>query len=298
MIQTNTQQFKSLKRTLDVIGTDDMKPLDIAKLFEESSMEDAYEDDVEYGGIGLLKYKPEGQNVSLGQITEGGTKRYWARTFALGLGFSEESLDDNKYSGKVLKPAKRLRASADKTKEIDGFSVLNLSTSSTAIGGYDSLPLAYASHKIVSGGTESNLLTYMTPSQPALMAARVKAAGIKGPNGIKQGVKMTEIFCPVVQEDVWKQITSADRVVGSNFNDPNVTKGYGLKINGVIWMDDYSATQWGIKTDAENGFRWKNRKKTWTNSWVDSSATVLYYAVYYRADFGWSNWRCWLQGNT
>lgn len=299
MIITNSTQYKALKKTLDKITTDQLNvEQPFRKVFDVSGMEDAYIDDLEVGGTALLQQKAETAPMALGTIVFGGTARYLARTFALAVGLSEESLDDNKYSAKCLAPAKRLNASAKKTQEIDAESVFSNSTNSAVTGGYDNLPLASASHKIAAGGTFSNILTYATPSVAAVINARVAAMKLPDPNGLVEGRELEGIICPIDLEDVWRTILETQKLPGSNWNDKNVTNGYGLKIYPFKYMSASSATQYLFKLKVENGLRWLDRKKIESRSWVENSCTTMYHGVLYRAAFGWSDPRCVLQGNT
>jgi hypothetical protein len=299
MIITNSQQFQTLKATLDKITTDNLSQKEtFQEFYDVGKMSDAYIDDLEVGGTTLAQEKPEGQPMALSRIVIGGTKRYWARTIALAVGLSEESLDDNKYSSKCLQPAKRLTASVKKTREIDAYSVINNSTNTAATGGFDNLALASASHVIPAGGTYSNILTYLSPSVPAIVNARIAARKLPDPNGLAEGVELKYLLCPLEQEDIWKILLGTAQMPGGNWNDKNPISGSGIKVISSKWMSQSSTTQWGLVTDAENGLRWLDRKKPENRSWVDDSCTVMYHGILYRCAFGWSNPRTWLQGNT
>jgi hypothetical protein len=84
---------------------------------------------------------------------------------------------------------------------------------------------------------------------------------------------------------------------GTNFNDLNVVKGYGLKLLPIKWLDSASTTQWGLMTDAKEGFMALQKRKIKSNTWVDNDGMVAHHGVSYRMALGWANWRIWLQGN-
>ena len=293
----SSQVYKSLKETLDRVSTDDLKKKQkLSQVFEMTSMKDAWVDDVEYAGTTLVKYKPQGEVLAVGSMTEGGTKRYNARTFGLSILVAEETLEDCKYK-EVLQMAKRLNKSAYKTQDIDGANVINLSTTAAAIGGFDSVCLASASHTLPAGGTWSNIAPYATPSVAAIIAANVAVQKYPDPNGLMEGVDMDTLVCPLAQEAAWQTVLETEKVAGGANNDLNVTKRYGLKLVSWKWLDLASVTQWGIVTDAENGLMWKTKRAIRSRTWVDNQAEAMWYSVSYRADWGWSNSRCWLQGN-
>jgi hypothetical protein len=252
---------------------------------------------VESYGTTLLVKKAQGMPLTPEDFGIGGTSRIWSKTMGKMVSVTEEAMDDVKYVDKLIQPSKRLLASAYKTQDIDASTLVSLSTSQT--GGYDNTTLTSSTHALPSGGTESNRFdAYMTPSVPALALARAKLALLKGPNGIQQGQMMEKIVCPEIQVDVWKVLLSSERSPGNNFNDINIAKSYKLgEPLGIKWLDASSTSQWGIKTDAEDGFRCLERKKITSTTWTDNACLVLHHGVYYRMGLGWDNWRCWFQGN-
>ena len=295
--------FKALKLTLDTLTTDDLAKKQVCigsgKLVTIEKMKDGYADDVESAGTTLLLQKPQGAPLTPEKIIMGGTMRYWPKTMGKMVSITEETMDDVKYYDELINPSKRLMASAYKTQDIDVAQLINLSTSAT--GGYDQSTLASTAHVLPGGGTEGNTLStsaaYMTPSVPALSLIRAKLTLLKGPNGLPQGQEMETIVCPEIQYDLWRVLTGSEKSPGSNFNDLNIAKGYGLKILPIKWLDSVSTTQWGVKTDADNGFRCLEKKKITSTTWTDNACLVLHHGVYYRMSIGWSNWRCWYQGN-
>ena len=299
MIITSSQIYKSLKLTLREIATDQLEKNQVfQKYMTVSKMSDAWVDDVEYAGPTVLSVKPEGAPSTMGTIIEGGTKRYTASTLAHKLLVAEESLEDCKYE-KVIQSAKRLMKAAYKTQDIDAAKIIILSTTAGNVGGTDSVILGSASHTLPGGGTYSNIAaTYQTPSIPALIAARVAVGRYPDPNGLIEGYNIEKIVCPLAQEAAWLTINGTDKVTGSNFNDMNIAKSYGLEVVAVKWLDQASTTQWGLITDCDNGLTWLNRRPIKSRTWVDNDAEAMFYSVSYRAALGWTNSRCWYQGNT
>jgi hypothetical protein len=117
----------NLKNTLDYICTDELdgveSNLDYKKFMKERPMYDAYADDQEYAGGGLLAETPEGGEIAPLTLHEGYTQRYTARKFAGKYVVTEEAIADSKY-GKVIQAVKRLKRSAWKTADIDAINLL------------------------------------------------------------------------------------------------------------------------------------------------------------------------------
>lgn len=297
---TESAVWKALKPTLDTITTDDLQKKQICigkgKLFTIESMKDGYADDVESAGTTLLQEVAPGEPMPAEDIIVGGTKRYLPKRMAKKVSITEAAIEDCKYE-ELLAPSKRLMASVYKTQDVDAASVIINSTS--VVGGYDNVVLASTSHVLVSGGTESNCLNagaWMTPSVQALIQASSMAALLKDPNGLPGAVTMEAIVCPELQRNLWKVILGSTNLPGTNHNDLNVVKDMGLNLLPIKWLDASSTNQWGIKTDAENGFRFLMRAKPKSKTWVDPDGEVAHHGVSYRFDVGWSNWRAWIQG--
>lgn len=295
---TSHPQFRLMKRTIDTISTDDLEKFQVCigsgKLVTKEKMEDGYVEDLEIAGITLLVEKPQGQPMATDEITLGGSVRYIPKTMAKKMSVTEEAMEDGKYK-EAIQASKRLLASAYRTEDADFASLLITSTS--LVGGYDQVVLASASHKTPSGATYSNIATvYSSPSLPALIQAKAQLGMMIGPNGLIQPITAKTIVCPLIQEDVWRTLIGSEKVTGSNFNDLNIVKTYKLGILPVFHLDGASTTQWGLKTDADEGFKLYFKRKITSNSWTDNDCTVMHYGVSYRNAQGWSNPRCWFQG--
>jgi len=305
---TSNAYWKAMKKTLDGITTEDLSKEQVCfgrnKLFEMESMEDGYSDYVEVSGTTLLVEKDEGKTMAVDPgIIMGGTKRLIPRTMAKKVIISEEAMEDLKYK-EIINASKRLQASAWKTQDIDGASVV-LNCTST-LQGYDNLALVSTSHTLPGGGTESNYIALdsnsngitMTPSPQAIIQMRAKATLMKGPNGIIDSRELKGLTFPAIQIDLWDIITGTKQAVGSNWNDINTVSTYGLYKVPVKWYDAVSTTIWGGLTDAEDGFIALQKRKIRGRVWVDNDAETAMHSVSYRMAIGVANWRCFILGNT
>ena len=303
---TSNAYWKAMKKTLDGITTEDLSKEQVCfgrnKLFEMESMEDGYSDYVEVSGTTLLVEKDEGKTMAVDPgIIMGGTKRLIPRTMAKKVIISEEAMEDLKYK-EIINASKRLQASAWKTQDIDGASVV-LNCTST-LQGYDNLALVSTSHTLPGGGTESNYIALdsnsngitMTPSTQAIIQMRAKATLMKGPNGIIDSRELKGLTFPAIQIDLWDIITGTKQAVGSNWNDINTVSTYGLYKVPVKWYDAVSTPIWGGLTDAEDGFIALQKRKIRGRVWVDNDAEVAFHSISYRADIGVSNWRAVILG--
>jgi hypothetical protein len=308
MIFTNSNQYKNLKLTLDSIITDSAasgkSDLIHPKWMIQKKMADAYVEDQEVGGPGMLQVKPQGAGAAVSTIIEGYTKRYTATTKALHLHIAEEALDDSKYE-QYINAAKRLTRSAYKTQDYEATQILILSTDASQLGG-DAVALGSASHTLPSGATWSNLASstfgYSTPSRSALIAGITATGLYKSQNGIEEGYQVEKIVCPLTQWASWEGIVKSTGVPESNANELNVVgpRGSmgGITVVPVKYWDSASTSAWGLITDVEGGLQFRQRKAVESRTWVDNDAMVMKYGVSYRSDAGWSDARAWYQGNT
>ena len=297
---TESSVWKALQPTLDTLTTDDLEKKQLCigkgKLVTVAHMKRGFVDDIESAGTTLLQEVAPGEAMPSEDIIIGGTKRYLPRRMAKKVSITEATLEDCQYD-ELLQPSKRLLASAYKTQDMDIASLIISSTS--VVGGYDSVVLASTAHVLVSGGTASNYLNNgagMTPSVQALIQASAMAALLPDPNGLPGAVTMKSIVCPEIQRNLWKVILGSSNLPGTNFNDLNVVKDMDLNLLAIKWLDAASTTQWGIHTDADNGFRMLMRRGVKSKTWVDPDGEVAHHGVSYRMDCGHSNWRCWIQG--
>jgi len=304
---TSNAAWKAMKKTIDGILTEDLSKTQVCigkgKLCTTETMPDGYADDIEVAGTTFLSEKEEGAIMQPQGIIIGGTKRYIPRTMALEVPITEEAMEDVKYD-KILNASKRLQKSAWNTQDVDVADLLLNGT--TSIQGYDQVALFSTSHVLASGGNASNYLNGpaggtglgMTPSPQALIQMRAMCTLMPGPNGVVDSLEFEGITFPVIQLDLWKNITGATNSIGNNYNDLNTVKDYGLNLIPVKWYDAVSTTFWAGVTSAEDGIRYLIRRPIRGKVWVDNAAEVAHHGVSYRAAIGVSNWRKLILGTT
>lgn len=281
----------TLESTVDDSLTNYKSKAVFPKWMGQSNMEDNYEDDLEVGGPGLAAEKSEGAEMQAGGITEGALTRYIARTFALKLIITEEAVEDNKYPA-IIQAASRLGRAMYKTADIDSTNILARATN-TAFTGGDGQPLASASHTLPNGGTFSNLMAVpMSPSRIAVATATSQMRKYPGHDGIIEGVEPDHAICPQEQWYIWDGLTMSEKAPDpGSFNEINVVKGLlGQTIPVKYWTN--TTTNWALKSDADNGFKFKWRRKPRNRSWVDNDQEIMKYGISARWSRGWSDPRC------
>lgn len=286
-----------LKLTLDQVVDDSLTNYKAKAIFPkymaQSNMEDNFEDDLEMGGPGLAAEKSEGAEMVAGGITEGALTRYIARTFALKLVITEEAVEDAKYPA-IIQAASRLGRAMYKTADIDCVNILQRAVNAAFTGG-DGQPLASATHTLPGGGTFSNLMaTPMSPSRIAVATAVSQMRKFPGHDGIIEGAEPIAALHPQEQWYIWDGLTKSEKAPEPGaFNEINVV--YNLDIKPVpikYWTS--TTTNWALQSDADNGLKFKWRRKPRNRSWVDNDQELMKYGISARWTRGWSDPRCML----
>jgi hypothetical protein len=124
------------------------RELEYPHIFHEETSTMAYEDEVEFAGLGPMPEKPEGESVAYNDAIQGGTKRYLHFTYALGCRTSFELFEDDQYK-LINQVPKALARSAVFTREQIAWNVFNLGfTTQTTI---DGVSLFNTAHPLLGG---------------------------------------------------------------------------------------------------------------------------------------------------
>lgn len=131
------------------------RALEYPQIFHEETSTMAYEDEVEFSGLGPMPEKPEGESVAYQDAIQGGTKRYLHFTYALGCRTSFELFEDDQY--KIINQVpKAIARSAVFTKEQNAWNVFNLGFT-TAVTTTDGLALFSNVHPLLGGTDATNV---------------------------------------------------------------------------------------------------------------------------------------------
>lgn len=124
-------------------------------LFDRSSSDKNFEEDVQLTGYGLAPRKSEGSAVQYDSEVQGFTTRYTHIAYALGYIVTQEEIDDNLYMEVSRPRAAGLARSFRQTKENVAANIYNRAFNSTYKGG-DGVELCSTAHPNTTGGTFAN----------------------------------------------------------------------------------------------------------------------------------------------
>lgn len=235
-------------------------PQEFSQIFDETSSNQAYEEDVEASGFGLAPVKLQGQGVSYDSHTQGYTTRYTHVAYALGYIVTKEELADNLYEKVSKSRARSLAFSMRQTKEVVFANIFNNGFDTNYAGG-DGLPLFSASHTSLNG-TWSNILSVAADlSEASLEDQLVNISLATNSRGLRIALTGQKLIVPP------QEVFNATRIVKSTLqndtanNAVNAVKAMGLLPGGIVpWHYLTDSDAWFVKTDAPEGLKYFNRQ--------------------------------------
>jgi hypothetical protein len=228
-------------------------PLELSEIFDEETSQKAYEEDVQLVGTGLVPIKAQGAAVSYDNIRQGYVQRYTNLTYALGIIFTYEMLQDKQYD-LGFKQAKYLGFSARQTQETVAANVLNRAFNASYTFA-DGVELCSAVHPKISGGTFSNeLATAADLSHASIEQALIDIDNFTNDRGLKIAVKGKKLILPTALRFEAARILKSVQESGTANNDINAVRSEGLLSMAVNhYLTDSDA--WFIKTDCMDGMK-------------------------------------------
>lgn len=256
----------------------DFKP-QYTLILEIKSSKKAYEEDVPMAGFGLAPVKPEGQQIEYDAQQEATLKRYRHVVYAKGTIITEEAQDDGLYLDLGMRAGRLLKRSLVHTEEEVSADVFNLGYTTELL--WDGLSVFNGSHKLIKGGTYSNLLdTPADLSEAALEDAIIAMRDFRDDGGLLINAAPQTLHIPA------ELMFTAERILGSSLqndtanNAINAIRSMGVLPGGAHVNDRFTSLKnWFIRSDVDNGGCFFRRRD---------------YRVGQDNDFGTSNlrWKC------
>lgn len=231
-------------------------------LFETHTSKRAFEEDVQFTGLGLAAIKREGNAIVYDSMRQGYVTRYVPVNYGLGFIITKEMVSDDLYNVIGKKRSRFLAFSLRQTKEIVGGNVYNRCTSGTYLGA-DGKSLLNTGHVNYTGGTYSNTLSVGADlSEAALEQAGIAIAKTTNDRGLKISLRSEKLILPVDLEYEAERILGSPYRVGTADNDVNALRSTGKFPKGVTlnhYLTDTNA--WFIKTNLrEDGLKYYSRE--------------------------------------
>ena len=261
------------------------------KIFERMSSNQAYEEDVEEIGFGLLSTKDESGSIVYDTSQQGSVSRYTNITYGLGYQVTLEELQDNLYQKVSLKRASRLARSVYETEEVIHAQIFNRAFNSSYAGG-DGQEMIATDHPTVAGNQSNHITTAADLSEAALEDLVIQIMDSKDSRGLRFSNKPR---CLIVPNALWFEATRILKSVLQNDsanNAINALKANNTFPEGIIcnpYLTDADA--WFIKTDCMDGLTHYDRMKATFDKDNDFDTKNAKASVIMRFSAGWTNWR-------
>lgn len=263
-------------------------------IFSQHDSERAYEEDVLLSGLGGAMIKGEGDAIRYDAGAEAWTTRYSHNTITLGIQFTQEAIEDNRYLKIATSMVKELANSFTYTKEVLGASVLNNGFSASYLGG-DQKSLFATDHPLWGGGTFANKpATDADLSEEALEDAMVAIDGFVDERGKPCIAQANALIIPRQYRYVATRILKNSDRPGTANRDINamVKNGDipgGFSVNHYLSDPDawfLTVTGQGI---TDNGLKYFSRIKLQSDSEPEFESGNIRYKKRERYSFGWTN---------
>lgn len=136
------------------------RELEWPTIFHDEKSSSAFEDEVEFAGLGPMPEKPEGEAIAYNDAIQGGTKRYLHFTYGLGCRTSFELFEDDQYK-LINQVPKALARSAVFTEEQITWNIFNLGF--TSITTVDGVSLFNTAHPLLGGPAATSVGPGLAP---------------------------------------------------------------------------------------------------------------------------------------
>jgi len=178
------------------------------------------------------------------------------------------------------------------TRTLEQLAANVITNSTTGTTGADGIVLASASHPAVGAANNSNLLS--TASALVLSAVEDMITQImenKANDGSPAPLKPQKLVVHPGNAVLANRIVKSIQRPGTNFNDVNVVKDFGLSMDVVVDTFLTNSSLWGMTTDAPEGLMYLERRAVDIGRDNAFDTDNVKMKATWRGVFGWKEWR-------
>lgn len=256
------------------------------EIYDVVSSNRAFEEETKLSGFGASPLKLEGAAIEYDNGQEVWTARYTHVTIAQGFALTEEAFEDNLYDSLANRYTKALARSMAYTKQVRAAELLNTGFNSYQSG--DGVYLFSASHPLVNGGVNSNLIA-ADLNETALEDACIQISKWVDERGLLIAAKPMKLIIPTDLQFVASRLLdapsdmrpgTADRDIMALNKMGKIPGGYSIN----NWLTDTDA--WFLKTDIPDGMKMMVRSSLKKSSDIDFDTGNMKYKARERYSFG------------
>jgi len=258
-------------------------------LYDIESSGQAWEEDVQMKGFGLMPVKDQGMSTTYTGHTQGYVSRYTHIAYSLGFIVTYEELKDNLYAKVAGSRAKALGFSKRQTKENVGANVYNRAFNSDYVGG-DGLELLSTLHTSTAGTWSNELDPAADISEVALEDLCIQIMGALDENGLKIALQPNAMIVP---RQLWFE---ANRIMKSTLQNDSALNALNVlrstnALPGGIKVNHYltDADAYFIRTNCPDGMKCYQRDSYDLMKDNDFDTDNAKAKTYDRYSFGWSD---------
>lgn len=272
-------------------ATYDEHPEEFSQCFDMQSSDKAYEERVQYKGMGLAPVKSESASISFEDTAQGYTSRITNVTYALGGIVTREAIEDGQYENLATRVAGHIAFSIRQTQENVAANVLNRFSTSGYNGG-DGVVLGSASHP-EANGNQSNILSVAADlSEASLEDMCIQIMNATDSKGLKVSLIGNKLIVPTQLTFEATRIVRSQLQSGTANNDVNALRVSGMLPDGIAvnhYLTDPDA--WFVKTNAMEGLIFQTRRAVEfaKDNEFDTENAKMKGSTRFAA--GWADWR-------
>jgi len=270
----------------------DQYPPEWQAVFETSTSQKAFEEDVLLEGFGNAPVKSEGSAVSYDAASQQWTARYQHETIALAFSITEEAEEDGLYGSIASRYTKALARSMASTKEIKAANVLNNAFTGSGVTGGDGVTLCNTAHPTRSGNQANTLTTAADLSETSLEQILINIADMKDDRGLRIAAQGTMLVIPTAYTFVAERLLESQLRTATADNDINAIRSGGYLPQGYHVMRRLTDSDaWFVMTDVPDGLKHFQRSPLKKGMEGDFETGNVRYKVRERYSFGFTDWR-------
>ena len=270
----------------------DRYPPEWEAVFETTTSNRAFEEDLLLEGFGNAPVKSEGASVSFDSASQQFTSRYQHETIALAFSITEEAEEDGLYGSIASRYTKALARSMASTKEIKGANVLNNAFSGSGVTGGDGKTLCASDHPTRNGNQSNILATAADLSETSLEQMLIQISDMKDDRGLRIAATGTMLVIPTAYTFVAERLLESQLRTGTSDNDLNAIRQGGYIPQGYHIMRRLTDSDaFFIMTDVPDGLKHFQRSPLKKGVEGDFDTGNVRYKVRERYSFGFTDWR-------
>lgn len=260
-------------------------------IFDVETSDKAYEERVQYVGLGLAPVKSQGKSIDFSDAKQGYVSRITNITYGIGGIVTREAIEDGQYESIATRLARYIAFSIRQTEENVGANVLNRAFNTSYLGG-DGACLCSASHTEATG-SQSNVLSVAADlSEASIEDMLVQIMQATDSQGLKISLVGRKLIVPPQLTFEATRILESIQQSGTANNDINALRKMGMLPDGIA-VNHYltDADAWFIKTNAPEGLICQDRRKVEFAQDNDFDTENAKMKGSVRKGFGWGDWR-------